>query len=243
MDAIAPARTAGGRPALEGSLADLAPVELLRLLGQTRQTGTLQVLADGPVLLTFVDGAVSFATDDPSRTLREVLSEDGLIDDAAWEQATADEGNELGDALVDAGVAEADVSRVIRRVVLDSVTDLSLARGGKFRFVPGPRHSLGDRFHYPFADLLRDLGVRLDEWAAIRDLVPSFGHRAALSASLPQGRANVVISAADWRVMVILCGAPSLDAARAELGTTRFLLARSIATLVGAGAIELRPGD
>jgi hypothetical protein len=58
---------------------------------------------------------------------------------------------------------------------------------------------------------------------------------------LPAGRANVSISAADWRVMVAIGGSASLDAARVELGMTRFVLARSVAVLVRNGAIELLP--
>jgi hypothetical protein len=242
MDSIAPPRTAAGRPALEGNLTDLAPADLLRLLGTTHQTGTLQVLADGPVLLTLVDGAVSYATDDPDRTLRQVLTEDGLLDDDTWDRATAaDDADQLGDALVEAGLQPDDVARVVRRLVLDVVTDLSLTPLGRFRFVAGRRHSLGDRFHYPSDELVRDVGIRLEEWDGIRDDVPSFGLRASLMPVLPGGRANVMISAADWRVMVAVSAAATIDAARAELGVTRFVLARSVASLVRTGAIELTP--
>jgi hypothetical protein len=242
MDAIAPMRAATGRPALEGNLTDLELPELLRLLGSTRQTGTLQVLAGGPVLVTLVDGAVSYATDDPSRTLHEVLGEAGMLHEGCWERATApDAPEELGDALVAAGLDAGDVSRVLRRTVLDVVTDLSLAPQGRFRFVPGRRHSLGDRFHYPVPELVRDLEVRLEEWHAIRDDVPSFEHRAALAPALPADRANVVISASDWRVMVAISAAPTLEAARGALGVTRFVLARSVAALVRARAVELHP--
>jgi hypothetical protein len=241
MDAIAPARTATGRPALEGSLTDLAPTELLRLLGQTRQTGTLQVLADGPSLLTLVDGAVSYATDDPARTLRDVLIAEGLVDEATWDAATAGDPEELGVALVDAGVSEAEIARVLRRVVLDTTTDLSLAPDGRFRFVPGRRHALGERMHYPCADLVHDLGVRLDEWELIRSDVPSFTHRGSLAPTLPSDRTNVAISAADWRVLVAVSGALTLDHARRDLGMTRFVLARSVGALVRAGALVLTP--
>jgi hypothetical protein len=239
MDAIATPRLPTGRPALEGSLNDLRPVELLRLLGKTRQTGTLQVLADGPVLITLVDGAVSYATDDPNRTLRDVLAAEGLLDEVTWERATAIEGADLGDALAAAGVPEDAVARAVRRVVLDAVADLSLSPQGRFRFVAGRRHSLGERFHYPAADLDRDVGLRLDEWDAIRAVVPSFHHRGRLTPTLPDGRANVMIRAADWRVLVAVGHAPTLEAARAELGISRFALARSVATLVNAGALEL----
>jgi hypothetical protein len=241
MDAIAPARTAAGRPALEGSLTDLAPTELLRLLGQTRQTGTLQVLADGPSLLTLVDGAVSYATDDPSRTLRDVLIAEGLVDEPTWDAAAARDPEELGTALVDAGVSEAEIARVLRRIVLETATDLSLAPDGRFRFVPGRRHSLGERMHYPCTDLVRDLGVRLDEWELIRSDVPSFTHRGSLAPTLPSDRTNVAISAADWRVLVVVSASPTLDDARRDLDLTRFVLARSVGSLVRAGALVLTP--
>jgi hypothetical protein len=244
MDAIAPMRTAPGRPALEGNLTDLELTDLLQLLGSTRQTGTLQVLASGPVLVTLVDGAVSYATDDPAHTLREALDAAGVLDERAWEQATAPgAADELGDALETAGLDAGDVAHVVRRTVLDVVTDLSLSAHGRFRFVPGRRHSLGDRFHYPVPELVRDLGVRLDEWRAMRDDVPSFDHRASLAPTLPADRTNVVISATDWRVMVAISTAPSLEAARGPLGVTRFVLARSVAALVRARAVDLHPAD
>src|SRR5690606_21939961 len=105
MEATAPLlRARTERPSLEGDLNDLRPMELLRLLGQTAQTGTLQVLADGPALLTIVDGAVSYATTDPTRTLRHLLTHEGLVDDERWTRATGDDDEDLGDALVAAGV-------------------------------------------------------------------------------------------------------------------------------------------
>jgi hypothetical protein len=245
-DALAPSGTATGRPALEGSLSDLRPSELLALLGQTRQTGTLQILAHGPVLLTLVDGAVSYATDDPNRTLRDILREDGVLDDATWDRATAAEGDEqeLGEALVRAGVEPDEVTRAVRRAVLDAVVDLSLLHHGRFRFVPGRRHSLGERFHYPAREVAADLAARLAEWEAIRDLVPAFDLRGRLRPSLAAGAAAVTITPSQWRVLVALCASKDLDAARTSLGSSRFALATDVAALVRAGALELVPtGD
>jgi hypothetical protein len=41
--------------------------------------------------------------------------------------------------------------------------------------------------------------------------------------------------------MVAISAAPSLEAARGPLGMTRFVLARSVAALVRARAVELHP--
>jgi hypothetical protein len=131
------------------------------------------------------------------------------------------------------------VTEVVRRVVLDVVADLALAPQGRFRFVAGRRHSLGDRFHYPPAQLERDLEVRITEWERIRTVLPSFECDARLTRALPAGQGDVQIIAADWRVMVAVDAAATLEDARAGLGCTRFALARSVAALVRAGALEL----
>jgi hypothetical protein len=241
MDAVAPLRAPAGRPALEGSLSDLAPADLLRLLGETRQTGTLQVLAGGPALLTLVDGAVSYATTDPERTLRHVLRDEGLLGDGVWEGATAgvDGEDELGSALVAAGVSESGIVDALRRVVLDVAAELVTASGGRFRFVAGPRHALGARFHYPAAQLARDLGGCVDEWRSISATVPSLDGRARLAPTLPPGRDDVTIGAAEWRVLVAVERGGSLEQVRAALGATRFGFSRRVAALVRSGALEL----
>ena len=239
MDALAPLRTSTDRPSLEGSLGDLRPAELIRLLGQTRQTGTLQVLADGPVLVTLVDGAVSYATNDPSRTLRDVLFVDGLIDDATWQKAVESGGDELGESLVEAGVAADLIRAAVRRAVLDVVVDLSLSTGGRFRFVAGRRHSLGERFHYQPIELGADLDVCMKQWDEIHALVPSFTAIAHLAPSLPPGKRSVTVTAADWRVLAALDGVRPLASLHRQLGSTRFALARSVATLVDAGMVTL----
>ena len=46
----------------------------------------------------------------------------------------------------------------------------------------------------------------------------------------------------DWRTMVAVDSAATLEAARVALGVTRFTLARSVAVLVRAGVVELSPG-
>ena len=242
MNAIAsPQRPATDRPSLEGTLGDLRPMELLRLLGSTRQTGTLQVLAEGPVLLTFVDGAVSYATPDPQLTLHDVLKADGLVDPATWDEATRGRMDDLGDALTSAGVDGAAIVAVVRRVVLDTVVDLALAEKGRFRFATGRRHSLGDRYHYPIDQLLADVDVRLRQWETLRSAIPSFRAAPRLVAVLGEGRDAVTIAAADWRVLALVDGRRTLDDLRGVLSMTRFGLGHSVANLVQAGVVEF-PG-
>lgn len=240
MDVTAPLlRAPTERPSLEGDLNDLRPIELLRLLGQTTQTGTLQVLADGPALLTIVDGAVSYATTDPARTLRHVLTDAGLVDDARWQQAAAQDAVDFGDALVAAGVDEDGLVACVRTAVLDVLTDLSLAPRGRFRFVTGRRHALGARFHYSPDDIDRDLAARLEKWERIAAVVPDLSRGARLTRTLPAGRTGVTIRAADWRVLVAVEAARTLGDARKTLGTTRYALSSCVADLVEMGVLEL----
>ena len=239
MNALAsPQRTTTERPSLEGTLGDLRPAELLRLLGTTRQTGTLQVLADGPVLLTFVDGAVSYATSDPQVTLHDVLRGEGLVDAATWDQATRGRIDDLGDALTGAGADGAAIVAVVRRVVLDTVVDLALSDKGRFRFASGRRHSLGDRYHYPVDQLLADVDLRLRQWETMRSAIPSFRAVPRLLATLGDGRESVTVTAADWRVLAMVDGRRSLDDLRGALAMTRFGLGHSVANLVQAGVVE-----
>lgn len=244
MDVTAPLlRAPTERPSLEGDLDDLRPIELLRLLGRTAQTGTLQVLADGPALLTIVDGAVSYATTDPARTLRRVLSEAGIVDDDRWHAATTKDDLDFGDALVAAGVDENALVACVRGAVLDVFTDISLAPRGRFRFVTGRRHALGPRFHYSPDELDRDLGNRLEGWDRVCSVVPDLSASARLTRTLPPGRTGVTIRAVDWRVLVAVDGARTLREARAALGTTRYALACCVADLVEMGVLELRSGE
>jgi hypothetical protein len=239
MNAVASSqRPTTERPSLEGTLGDLRPMELLRLLGSTRQTGTLQVLADGPVLLTFVDGAVSYATSDPQVTLHDVLQAEGLVAADVWDQATRGGTDDLGDALTGAGVDGAAMVAVVRRVVLDTVVDLALAEKGRFRFATGRRHSLGDRYHYPIHQLSADVDIRLRQWETMRSAIPSFRAVPRLVAVLDDDRDVVTVSAADWRVLALIDGRRTLDELRGALATTRFGLGHSVANLVHAGVVE-----
>jgi hypothetical protein len=236
-------RPAPDRPSLEGTLGDLRPMELLRLLGATRQTGTLQVLADGPVLVTLVDGAVTYATADPQLTLHDVLRRDGLVDTETWNRATRGRDGDLGDALTEAGIDGAAIVAVVRRVVLDTVVDLALADKGRFRFATGSRHALGDRYHYPVDQLVADVATRLVQWEAMRASIPSFSTVPRLAAILPAGQDEVTIAAADWQVVALVDGRRTLDELRSALATTRFGLGRRVAALVRAGVLDVGGGD
>jgi hypothetical protein len=82
------ARTTAERAVLEGTLGDLALFDVLDLLARGRQTGTLYIAGTRPAAITVVDGEVSFATNDPSCSLREVLLGRSLVTEDDWEAAT-----------------------------------------------------------------------------------------------------------------------------------------------------------
>src|SRR2546430_14253186 len=90
------ARATAERAALEGTLGDLHLFELLELLATTHQTGTLYIAGTRAAAVTVVDGEVSFATDDPNRSLREILLGCSLVTEDNWDTAAEGKGAHLG---------------------------------------------------------------------------------------------------------------------------------------------------
>src|SRR5205814_9687462 len=101
------ARPTAERAALEGTLGDLHLFELLELLATTHQTGTLYIAGTRAAAVTVVDGEVSFATDDPNRSLREILLGRSPFTEATWAPPLKDRTPELAAARV--GLSAADV--------------------------------------------------------------------------------------------------------------------------------------
>jgi hypothetical protein len=237
MDALTTPRGAADRAALEGTLADLGPLELLGLLARTHQTGTLQVIGSTPVLFTLVDGDVSYATDNPARTVRELVRAAAVVEDAAWHVAASDDGRDLGDALVVVGADAEELRQLVHAQILDVTAEVASAPDGRFRFVPGRRHALGANFHYAVAELDTHVRARMAEWDDIRAVVPSGDAIPRLAAALPDGHHSITLTAADWPVLALIDGSRTVKAMRVELDRTLFATSRSLATLVRAGAV------
>ena len=237
------ARPAAERAALEGTLGDLPLFELLELLASTRQTGTLYIAGARPAAITVVDGEVSFATNDPSCSLREILLGRSLVTEDSWDAAVKDKDSELGAALVaQSGAEVGELRDAVHEHVLATVFDLTDLVDGRFRFVLGSRHSMGQGYAYPVSLLRDDVAMRREQWRSISDIIPNTSVIAQLNDLAPAGQATVCVAASDWPVIVALDGQRSL---RELVGTTRmtsFAICQAVHRLVTAGLATVIDG-
>lgn len=224
------------RAALEGTLEELALFEVLELLGRGRHTGTLYIAGSRPAAITVVDGEVSFATNDPSWSLREVLISRSVVDDDGWHEAVQAKDVDLGAAL-SAGSASraAEVRAVVHEHILSTVFDLSDVMDGRFRFVLGSRHSMGQGYAYPIDRLRADVVSRGDAWRAIADVVPDPSVIVQLHDRPPAGDTIVCVAATDWPLVVALDGRRALSDLIEPTGMASFAICEAAHRLVTAG--------
>ena len=230
------ARPAAERAALEGTLGDLPLFELMDLLGRTRKTGTLYIAGARPAAITVVDGEVSFATDDPNRSLREVLLGRALVTEEDWDAAVKAREPELGNALAaHSGAQVADLREAVHEHILETVYDLEDLVDGRFRFVLGSRHSMGQGYAYPVGQLREDVATRGEQWRAISDIVPNDSVVARLNDAPPPDQATLYLAATDWPVIVALDGQRPLHDLVGVTRMTSFAICQSVHRLVMSG--------
>jgi len=230
------ARATAERAALEGTLDDLPLFELLELLDRTRQTGTLYIAGPRAAAITVVDGEVSFATNDPNYSLREVLLDRALVSEDDWDSAVKTRDPELGNALAaSSGARIGDLRDAVHEHILSTVFDLSELVDGRFRFVLGSRHSMGQGYAYPVVGLLGDVTVRREQWQSIAHVVPHASVSARLNAVAPAGEASICVAAADWPVVAALDGERPLRDLVGQTNMTSFAICQAVYRLVTAG--------
>jgi hypothetical protein len=230
------ARSTAERAVLEGTLGDLALFDVLDLLARGRQTGTLYIAGPRAAVITVVDGEVSFATHDPSCSLREVLLGRSLVTEDDWDAAIKAKDAELGSALIaESGAQVGDLRDAVHEHIVATMYELTDLVDGRFRFVLGSRHSMGQGYAYPVSMLLGDVATRREAWRRISDLVPNTSVIAQLNDNAPEGHAIVCVAATDWPVIVALDGQRPL---RELAGITRmasFAVCEAVHRLVTAG--------
>ena len=230
------ARTAAERAVLEGTLGDLALFEVLELLACGHQTGTLYLAGSRPAAITMVDGEVSFATHDPSCSLREVLLGRALVTEDDWDAAVATRDSDLGNALVANSGAQVGALRdAVHEHIVATVYDLTDLVDGRFRFVLGSRHSMGQGYAYPVGMLRIDVATRNEAWRSINDLVPHTAVIAQLNGTPPDGDAMVCVAATDWPVVVALDGQRPLRDLVGPTKMTSFAICEAVHRLITAG--------
>ena len=215
---------------------ELALFEVLELLGRGRHTGTLYLAGDRPAAITVVDGEVSFATNDPSCSLREVLLARSVIDEDGWNEAVKSKDVELGAALsAQSGTRAAELRAVVHEHILATVYDLSELVDGRFRFVLGSRHSMGQGYAYPIDRLRHDVDGRGEAWRSIADVVPDPSVVVRLNAQPPARDTIVCVAATDWPLVVALDGRRPLGDLVAATGMASFAICEAAHRLVTAG--------
>ena len=230
------ARPTAERAALEGTLGDLALFEVLDLLARGRQTGTLYIVGSHAAAITVVDGEVSFATNDPNCSLREVLLGRSLVTEDDWDTAVNAKDTELGSALIGASGAQVgDLRDAVHEHIVATMHELTDLIDGRFRFVLGSRHSMGPGYAYPITMLVGDVATRREAWRMISDLVPHTGVIAKLNDKAPDGDTMVCVAAGDWPVIVALDGQRSLLDLVETTRMTPFAICQAAHRLVTAG--------
>jgi hypothetical protein len=189
-----------------------------------------------PAAIAVVDGEVSFATNDPNCSLREVLLSRAVIDEDGWNEAIKAKDVDLGVALAAQSRASGgDLRAVVHEHILATVHELRDLDDGRFRFVLGARHSMGQDYAYPVGRLFDDVVTRCEAWRSIGDVVPGTDVVARLNDTAPPGEHIVCVAATDWPVLVALDGQRPLGELVAATGMAPFAICQAAHRLVIAG--------
>ncbi|MCS7182415.1 MAG: DUF4388 domain-containing protein, partial [Thermoanaerobaculum sp.] len=177
-------RTAGypldRRMALTGDLRTIPFPEVIQLVARMRGTGLLRVRR-GQVEKTvfFRRGAIcSSASNDPREFLGQYLLRMGLVEEEHLFHALLKQEEEhrpLGAILIEQGLlAPDDLARVLRQKAEETIYDLFLWEEGEFAFVEEEvPANLPVELQLDVMAVLLEGARRSDEWARIRQLVPS----------------------------------------------------------------------
>jgi hypothetical protein len=166
------------RCVLAGDLAGFPIVDFVAFVHQSRLSGTLTVSADrAERAITFKDGEVRSARSDaPGERLGEVAIRLGFVTEQQL-SATGLDGEELGRALVEAGVlGPSDLWKCVHEQVAAVFQSILLARHGIFFLVDeDPAARAGSSLAVNTQSLLMDGIRRIDEMSLFKARIPGPG--------------------------------------------------------------------
>jgi hypothetical protein len=115
-----------------------------------------------------------------------------------------------------------------------------LVTGGGFEFHQTDRAALPDGLGevVPADDVLAEVDDRLREWRVIAELIPSTAVVLRLSAALPPGAEQLVVTPEEWEVLARLDGVRSVAEVTRSVGMGAFEVCRVLHRLRAAGAVE-----
>lgn len=195
------------RPALSGDFADLAPGDLLGLLGAGGKSGIVRCTGARATDIALHQGEVTWAESGSGAQLEAIVRAAGSADAATIDEAVASarRSGSLAGALLDAGVEQQRVSDVLLDHTTSELAELVSLGAGSFEFFEGATHALGAELSWPVALVLATVEERVRGLAEQREVVPSDA-APVLLAELPPGpggdEAPVVLQPDEWRVAV-----------------------------------------
>lgn len=123
---------------------------------------------------------------------------------------------------------------------VDVVFELLRYRDGSFTFEndrhapdPGPSHEIDP--------VLVDAELQLAEWREIESVIPSVDCQVRLVSELP--RADVVVDADRWRVLVAVAGGTTVSSVGEALGMGELAVSRAVRDLVESGLADVTDPD
>lgn len=236
--------------AIEGPLRELALPDVLQLVYLSRKTGTLTVRSESaarPGRVFFEQGAVVGAqAPGESSRLGRLLLMAGKVTAAQVERTLEEQrrapGRLFGELLVTTqGVASADVERLLRFQVEETVFELVRWTDGYFRFEETPPLETGlIGIRLATESLLMEALRRVDEWTLLASGQPD----TTLVPRLVEGEAAagplLTLQPQEWEVLAAIDGERTLRSLARELGRAEFEVAKALFSLVSAGIVELR---
>ena len=196
---------------LQGTFDTLSVLELFGLLSTAGKTGALQLEGHDS------DGSA----DSTAASKAAVFVSAGLCCAVESDQANGPSGSvdELAARLVDVGFS------------------LTRSPSGSFRFVDAERPPFDTEFTAPLEPAIAAIEAMVEQWREIEAAIPSLDARVRLVAEMRTE--EIVISAAEWRLLAGLEAVPSVRAMVAHHGRPMIELCRSLKDLVDRGAIEI----
>ena len=229
---------------LRGSLDDFSLEDIFWLVAHAQNTGELRVTRPaGSGRFFFRDGEVYCAESDLVResfglqlvragvVTRDLLSE--------VEAARAD-GERLGSALVARGALDEDDLRAAYRERLEETTfELIRREFGEFVWEPDVKAEPEYSVSIAVDELLASIGVRFDELAEIRKVVPSEAAVPKISAAMPDGKSEVTITANQWRLLALVDGRNSIEQIGRRVEMSDLTVLRTLYPLANEGLLQV----
>jgi len=223
---------------LSGRLESIPLPEVLRLLARARKTGCLRVEAaqtEGKIYLE--DGALIYSTTRREDDLRSDLLNAGFVSAEDW--ISVERRETLLDEVLQPGRTPAELRDFLAEQGTEVIFRLQRPGRGTFDYHDGqrPRHESGQSVDIEKA--LAEAEHRVAQWAEIEALIPSTKHRIRMAPNLPSGARDVTVTSPTWRLLAALAGQATVEEVAERIGSTEFVVAQALASMVRTGLVEL----